>query len=1216
MAMRGYLVIIIMLGLVCLIGGVVAESVYNSTITSSKEWVIANGKDQATITVTLIVPNGTVLGSGVPVSFALATDSLDKGTLSLSSTLTDSSGASSTIFTTSKKSGNANIIITASYNGTTTYLNYTQKIDHDVPYYWTVTSPSSGSVGTQTYFNVSYTDQWGNVIDHRNPANPYTIQLDIGSPSGTAAFVTSGGNVISTSQQLDDYGNLSVIVLLDTRVGQNNIHIYPFYSAAQGGAIPDEYPAIIGIANGAPVSLTLITNPDPPQMPADQVSTIALQYTLYDQFGNPTVGQNITLRSNRGDSYPGLMSNDFGVVGYLYGPTSMAGNITLTATAESPKADGSFATLIKYVTFYNTTPVNWVLSADPQTMPSLDANPGSMSKITAQVMDQMGNPVANQTVTFTLGTPSYDLAIDNVTSQPALTQLSVNTLGDGNAITYFIPGGFSADSTTPYYNPQATGRCTVTATWNGVQQNVELIWKNYPYLSAYTSVSPSNVTVNGTVNVTVKLTGDGWALSPSPIDAVILIDRSGSMADRMSDGNTEIANAKTGALLFADMMNSSSDRLAVVSYSGTKPNIDTTVNQGLTTNLALVKAAINGLNPTSSTGTRDGLYQSIQLLKSNPNANPKAVRAVILLTDGDYNWLGDPVGRGTGYYPGPDAGGYTGYSTSALEPNKYMIYDGLGCSYNAAAVSTATPTPTPTATPAPTYRPTAYFTVSHSGNYGVKFTDGSTGGPTSWSWNFGDGRTSTSQSPTHTYSGTGTYTVTETVTNSAGSNSYSPTLYVTRTTVTITSGSRPVPTATPTPAPTPVYSPTAYFTVSPTSYYGYGVKFTDGSTGGTPRTYSWNFGDGSTANTQSPTHTYSAAGIYTVTETVTNSAGSSTYAPKVAVDWGSASISTSSTCTDGTLTEQNMSIFASDNKIRLYMIAYAATSNFNAQAIADMKTMANSTGGFYAAAPDEATLALIYTEIAGDLKTTAGVNTTMNLSFQNVNLTNVTVPGADVLSYVPQTEIIWQNKTTTYQDQSSQWSSNTALSFNIGTINLSETWQATFQLKVLKAGSIELFGPASTVVFNNGADSMIIPPVYITAYPNNTSATGPVGRIVLSNLAVTQTGTISEFVPLQWNTNFPGTASSAWERLYYSTTDQPAGTCGSSSWSQFDDKSTGIPPGDSSETSQLDVRSLPQGTYYICVIAQDPISGALPAVPIKTNGILVKAAGKSYIKLE
>ena len=54
------------------------------------------------------------------------------------------------------------------------------------------------------------------------------------------------------------------------------------------------------------------------------------------------------------------------------------------------------------------------------------------------------------------------------------------------------------------------------------------------------------------------------------------------------------------------------------------------------------------------------------------------------------------------------------------------------------------------------------------------------------------------------------------------------------------------------------------------------VKFTDQSTGTTPLTYAWDFtNDGTTDSTsQSPTFTYTAAGTYTVTLTVSNGAGS------------------------------------------------------------------------------------------------------------------------------------------------------------------------------------------------------------------------------------------------------------------------------------------------------------------------------------------------------
>ncbi|MFN2418754.1 MAG: DNRLRE domain-containing protein, partial [Candidatus Limnocylindria bacterium] len=53
------------------------------------------------------------------------------------------------------------------------------------------------------------------------------------------------------------------------------------------------------------------------------------------------------------------------------------------------------------------------------------------------------------------------------------------------------------------------------------------------------------------------------------------------------------------------------------------------------------------------------------------------------------------------------------------------------------------------------------------------------------------------------------------------------------------------------------------------------VAFTDTSTGGATA-WAWNFGDGVTSTEQHPTHTYTAAGSYTVKLTVTNAAGSDT----------------------------------------------------------------------------------------------------------------------------------------------------------------------------------------------------------------------------------------------------------------------------------------------------------------------------------------------------
>ena len=55
----------------------------------------------------------------------------------------------------------------------------------------------------------------------------------------------------------------------------------------------------------------------------------------------------------------------------------------------------------------------------------------------------------------------------------------------------------------------------------------------------------------------------------------------------------------------------------------------------------------------------------------------------------------------------------------------------------------------------------------------VRFSDDSTGEPTSWLWDFGDGQTSQQQNPSHTYTTSGSKTVTLVVSNASGSDSTS-----------------------------------------------------------------------------------------------------------------------------------------------------------------------------------------------------------------------------------------------------------------------------------------------------------------------------------------------------------------------------------------------------------------------------------------------------------
>jgi len=169
----------------------------------------------------------------------------------------------------------------------------------------------------------------------------------------------------------------------------------------------------------------------------------------------------------------------------------------------------------------------------------------------------------------------------------------------------------------------------------------------------------------------------------------------------------------------------------------------------------------------------------------------------------------------------------------------------------------ATPTVTLTVSPTGTEHnpPVADFTATPTSGAGpltVRFTDTSTGLPTSWYWFFGDNLLSTEQNPSHIYMQSGTYTVNLVAINANGYTIKTKTDYITVTQADALTANFA---ATPTSGPAPLQ-----------------VQFTDQSGGG-PTSWFWIFGDGTASTDQSPSHTYSQAGTYTTSLTVRNTAG-------------------------------------------------------------------------------------------------------------------------------------------------------------------------------------------------------------------------------------------------------------------------------------------------------------------------------------------------------
>lgn len=149
--------------------------------------------------------------------------------------------------------------------------------------------------------------------------------------------------------------------------------------------------------------------------------------------------------------------------------------------------------------------------------------------------------------------------------------------------------------------------------------------------------------------------------------------------------------------------------------------------------------------------------------------------------------------------------------------------------------------------------PTADFAANRTSGaspLAVRFSDLSTGAPTSWSWSFGDGETSTEQEPVHVYSVPGTYNVRLTIANSVGTDTRTKFGYIT-----VEEGFSAAYT---------------YTTSNPENLAPLTVAFTD-QTEGMPIRWVWDFDDGFISTQRNPIHTFENPGTYQVTLSVSDS---------------------------------------------------------------------------------------------------------------------------------------------------------------------------------------------------------------------------------------------------------------------------------------------------------------------------------------------------------
>lgn len=718
---------------------------------TTEDWLIANGTDFCFARVTTY--NQSYPIPNLDVSFQILEPEM--GSFQPIETLTDVNGMAQSRFTAKYKSGNATLkaFINYEYLGNETIVErqYTQKIDHDTPYALTrYIVPSEVSVGSTTPLTMAYSDRWGNPIDNRRFVENVTFMVS--SPENDAIFENTNSSIALVPVNL--YGEAIGMLKASISPAINVVRVDP-----DMGSIPDNYYFIQAIANRTPVKIEQLFEPEgiqgrPPKVYSDGIMQFAITYTVTDEFSNGVMNSPVWIRTfevGTGEQVEErtVYTNSFGQALITYGPKTTIGKYNIIAQAIGNTT--SPPTCSKEVWFVSQEAEDLQFTAVPDSMASRDVDGWQPAMLMAKVIDDNGNPVEGETVTFSLGMPVYEATPypPVVEIDPELVNTTAVTDSDGFAIVYFNPGFFTLNWTHPFYDDTASGKCTAYAHWENVTrgksvtQNLDLTWKNYPYLSIETQVYPQTVNVTGTVNVKVSLKGDGWALRPKPIDAVFCTDRSGSMLEDNPDRMVSVMGASK-AFVAAMHVGPARDHIGLVSFGTNRwaklapvyryldgsyycykdgkgwnyrdlkgwfydwtnmygvtsdsnsissssfrwvyrddywdmpttynyqnywpytENYDTgsnhqiyvnthypgsnrnygsyaVVENSLSADPNLINASINMMVPSGGTPMRYGIYRAIKEIISNGRAN--AIRAIILLSDGDYNYYGDPLAR-------------------------------------------------------------------------------------------------------------------------------------------------------------------------------------------------------------------------------------------------------------------------------------------------------------------------------------------------------------------------------------------------------------------------------------------------------------------------------------------------------------------------------------------------------------------------------------------
>jgi hypothetical protein len=700
LSMRWQVYLMVFIILLGLCGIAVAQSIPDeskTTISPSEPdwpWVVANGSDSTPISVTVKDSSGNPLPN-IVVTFSVNNSNL--GTLSPTTSSTNANGVVSTTFRSKTVSGTAEVIATIHYTeeGINKIFNesVTIYIDHDTPYtYKFLSYPNETTVGSTGSIQVRLQDSHGNIIENRNYNYTETVNFSIITIGDTSRF-WNASNDKDCSVPVDSNGTAQVNISFGTESGDTLIRVVP------PSPIPEKTIKITRTADGIPYYMYVERDPSVSYVPADGSSKFVFTFSLYDQYWNILNNKQIKLVAESGPTWTVITTTFYGKAGTQYGPfindTTKKGEI-FTTNLIATAVDNSSVKAIIPVEFYDPSPVSLFLTINPKNLPSRDANDTSKAVATAVVVDQHGKGVGGEVVDLSIPVSEIDngiFKVNNSTLYPcfgtaSVRDIQVTTNPSGFAYVDFLPGEFD-------YNElrDATGQCEIVAIWkNEPPKTVTPIWKNYGYLSVTTWLEDNTTVKDQEVNVSVIVQADGPGFAAKPIDMIFCVDRGASMLwDTRNIGGSEVVDDKMiyvykyGSDILQEL-DEGDDRAGVVSfgpgeysmnwpkkypgndsdagddieyinlhYPGPYTGYDNwaTINMRLNETFnPLANDTIQSLRPFGdpwkdskhNVPLRFGLYTAINDMIGLGESNPRkeAIRAIVLLTDPEWNDWGDP----------------------------------------------------------------------------------------------------------------------------------------------------------------------------------------------------------------------------------------------------------------------------------------------------------------------------------------------------------------------------------------------------------------------------------------------------------------------------------------------------------------------------------------------------------------------------------------------